>query len=245
MDLIAHRGCADAYPENTLLAIERSSRRFPAVELDVRRCRSGELVVIHDETVDRVTDGGGAVADLRWTDLRELEVLGSGERIPLLSEALAHVPPGVNVQIELKETGLAADAVASVTDSGVDARFTSFLPEALADVRTTDLDAALGYLFDHGVGIEQGLETALELDCNYLHPHANVCMTTDVVEHAHSAGMDVIAWGVDDVATCEQLREIGIDGATAESWAFETSETVGSSEGKTATSGELEKQTVN
>jgi glycerophosphoryl diester phosphodiesterase len=82
MDLIAHRGCAGQHPENTVRAVRKSSRRFPAVELDVRRCRTGELVVFHDETVDRVTDGTGSVAAMDWDRLRSLEVLESGERNP-------------------------------------------------------------------------------------------------------------------------------------------------------------------
>jgi glycerophosphoryl diester phosphodiesterase len=220
MDLIAHRGCADEYPENTLHAVERASRRLPAVEMDVRRCRSGELVVFHDETVDRVTDGTGSVAELDRADLRELEVLDSGEGVPLLSKALAAVPPDVSVQVELKETGIAADAVAVVADADadVDARFTSFHPEALAEVRETDPHASLGYLFGADVGVETGLETALDLDCEYLHPHAELCIETDVADRADAEGMDVIAWGVDDAATCEDLREVGIHGATADSW---------------------------
>jgi glycerophosphoryl diester phosphodiesterase len=218
MDLIAHRGCSDEYPENTLLAIDRAARRLSAIELDVRRCRSGELVVIHDERVDRVTNGVGAVAELDRADLCELTVLDSGERIPLLSEALAAVPEDVSVQIELKETGIAADAAALAADAEPDARFTSFLPDALAEARDAAPDVALGYLFDHHVGVDAGLETARELDCEFLHPHANQCLETDVIERARAADLTVIAWGVDGAATCERLRTAGVDGATADSW---------------------------
>ncbi|NEU56313.1 glycerophosphodiester phosphodiesterase [Halorussus sp. MSC15.2] len=218
MELIAHRGCADEYPENTLHALERASRRLPAVELDVRRCGSGELVVFHDETVDRVTDRTEAVADLDWTDLRELAVLDSDEGVPLLSEALAAVPPSVSVQVELKETGVGADAATVVAQSGREARFTSFVPEALAEVREADPDASLGYLFGGGPGVEGGLDTARELDCDSLHPHADLCIGTDVVERAHADGMDVIAWGADSQSVFEALRAAGADGATADSW---------------------------
>ncbi|PSP55438.1 glycerophosphodiester phosphodiesterase [Halobacteriales archaeon QS_1_67_19] len=218
MDLIAHRGCADEYPENTVRAVERAARRLPAVELDVRRCRSGELVVFHDATVDRVTDGTGSIARLNWEQLRELEVLGSGERIPLLSEALAAVPSNADVQVELKQAGIAGGAVAAVADAGVDARFTSFRPEALAEVREHDPTAPMGYLFGAAVGVETGLATALALDCRYLHPHSSLCIETDVVERAHAQGLDVIAWAADDAGTVADLRAAGVDGATADSW---------------------------
>ncbi|WP_435174830.1 glycerophosphodiester phosphodiesterase [Halorussus sp. AFM4] len=230
MELIAHRGCADEYPENTLHAVERAARRLPAVEIDVRRCASGELVVFHDETVDRTTDGTGPVADLDWTDLRRLDVLGSGEGVPLLSEALAAVPPDVTAQVELKETGVGADAAAVVAQSGRTVRFSSFVPEALAEVREADPDADLGYLFGDDVGVDEGLAIAEDLDCEYLHPHADLCLETDVTERARAAGMDVIAWGLDDPATCERLREAGVDGATADSWTLAGVEAGGEAE---------------
>jgi glycerophosphoryl diester phosphodiesterase len=218
MELIAHRGCADEYPENTVHAVERSSERLPAVELDVRRCRSGELVVFHDETVDRVTDGSGSVARMDWEELRELDVLDSGERIPRLSEALDAIPSGVSAQVEFKQSGIAADAVAVVAESDVDARFTSFLPEALAEVSDHDPTASLGYLFGDPVGVETGLATALALDCDYLHPHSALCIETDVVERARREDLSVVAWGVEDEATVAALRETDVDGATADSW---------------------------
>ena len=68
MRLIAHRGFAAVHPENTVRAVRAAARVADAVEVDVRRCATGELVVIHDATVDRVTDGTGPVADhsLAW-----------------------------------------------------------------------------------------------------------------------------------------------------------------------------------
>jgi len=222
MELIAHRGCADEYPENTLHAIEQSARRLPAVEFDVRRCGSGELVVFHDETVDRVTDGTGTVAEMDWSRIEKLDVLDSGHGIPLLSEALAAVPPGVTAQVELKETGIGADAAAAVAESGVDARFTSFVPEALAEVRACDPDASVGYLFGDDVGVDTGLETALKLDCDFLDPHSALCVETDVVERARAEGLSVLAWGVDDAATVDALRTADVDGATTDSWTLAT-----------------------
>jgi len=104
MQVIGHRGCADVYPENTVRAVTRAANFLDAVEVDVRRCGSGELVVFHDETVDRLTDASGRLADVAWAELQELDVLGSGELIPRLETVLAAVPDGVELQVELKET---------------------------------------------------------------------------------------------------------------------------------------------
>ena len=218
MELIAHRGCAEQYPENTVHAVEQSSRRFPAVELDVRRCRSGELVVFHDETVDRVTDATGSVAGMDYHRLRSLDVLESGERIPRLPEALAAIPGDVSVQVELKQAGVAADAVSTIATADVDARVTSFLPSALAEVRERDPQLPTGYLFGESVGVETGLRTARALDCDTLHPHSTLCLETNVVDAAHATGMDVVAWAADEAATFERLAAAGVDGATADDW---------------------------
>lgn len=217
MELIGHRGCGQQYPENTVRAVRQSAKYLQTVEIDVRRCASGELVVFHDETVDRLTGGSGAVADLAWDELRELEVLDSGEPIPSLEEMLAAFPAGVTAQIELKEAGLAADVRDRVAASGVDAHLTSFSPDVLAEVTELDWAVPTGYLFESVP--TASLETAIDLECEYAHPHFDLCLETDVVEAAHDRGLDVIAWKAaktaDDVA---RVREAGVDGITADRW---------------------------
>ncbi len=111
MRLIAHRGFAATAPENTIAAVQSAAEYADAVEFDVRRCGSGELVVIHDETVDRVTGGVGAVADSSLEELQSLTVLQSGERVPTLEEMLEVVPPSVEINLEMKELDIAADVL--------------------------------------------------------------------------------------------------------------------------------------
>jgi glycerophosphoryl diester phosphodiesterase len=132
---IAHRGYAAEAPENTIAALRRAGRRADGVELDVRRCGSGELVVVHDATVDRVTDGTGRVADHSLAELQALDVLDSGESIPRLDAALAAVPDDVMVNVELKETGVAADAVATLQGVANPVLVSSFSETALREVR--------------------------------------------------------------------------------------------------------------
>jgi glycerophosphoryl diester phosphodiesterase len=102
---MGHRGVRGAAPENTMAAFEEAHRQgADAVELDVLVCRSGEAVVIHDPTLERVTGGEDkrAVADLTYTELRRVDV-GAGERVPLLSEVLAFARErrlAVNVEIK-------------------------------------------------------------------------------------------------------------------------------------------------
>jgi len=88
MRCIAHRGFAGEYAENTVGAVASAADIADWVEVDVRRCGTGELVVVHDETVDRVTDSTGEVAELSQAELAQLNVLRKRWGIPTLAEVL-------------------------------------------------------------------------------------------------------------------------------------------------------------
>jgi len=92
--IIAHRGLDEVYPENTLIAFRAALEKGMAIEIDVRGTSDNELVVLHDDTLDRTTDGSGAVANTTLADVKQLDA-GSwwdtrftGERIPTLDETL-------------------------------------------------------------------------------------------------------------------------------------------------------------
>lgn len=216
MELIGHRGCAAQYPENTVLAIRESAVRLNAVEIDVRRCATGELVAFHDERLDRVTDAEGRLAETAYAKLSELEVLDSGESIPLVEEVLEAVPAGVTLQIELKERGLAADLRELLDERTVDHRVASFMPDALAEVRDLGWDVPTGYLF--GEKPRANVERAVTLGCEFVHPHHELCLETDVVRTARDEGLGVLAWNTDDPAVVERIRGCGVDGITADRW---------------------------
>src|SRR5271170_2281555 len=113
-EVFAHRGGRKWAPENTLAAFKKSlDVNVDGVELDIHRCKSGELVVIHDENVARTTNGTGLVKDLTWTELRKLDA-GSwfgaefkGEHLPLLSDVLNLVDGKATVNIEIKNIPIA------------------------------------------------------------------------------------------------------------------------------------------
>lgn len=119
--VIAHRGFSGRAPENTLAAVERAiDARADMVEIDVSLSRDGEVVVIHDETLERTTDGAGAVLDHDLADLRRLDA-GSwfdpsfaGEKIPTLDEVLDRVRGRILLNVEIK-TEAVADVPAEAT----------------------------------------------------------------------------------------------------------------------------------
>lgn len=218
MKFVAHRGCPDHNPENTCLAVAEASKRLPSVEVDLRRCATGEVVVFHDEHVDDLTDGTGRLIDLDWESVRSLRVDGSDEPIPTLDEVLDAVEPGTTLQLELKEPGLARNVRAAVADYDGPVRISTFEPEALAEVARMDWEPV------HGTGLlfwdapNANLDLAHVLGCRTVHPKVPLCLDTDVVARAKDEGFSVIAWGLDDPDALPQLREMGVDGVTTDTW---------------------------
>ncbi|ELZ78291.1 glycerophosphodiester phosphodiesterase [Haloferax larsenii JCM 13917] len=208
MRAFAHRGCPVLAPENTLAAFRAATPRLPCVELDVRRCGSGELVVFHDETVDRMTDGSGAVADATLAELQELRVGDSDESIPTLAAVFDALPDSTFVNVELKESGLATDLAAVVADVSNEVLVSSFEADALREVREAST-LPVAYLFADDWA--DPLATAAELDCAAVHPYYEL-LSAARVEEAQDAGFDVNTWTVPDRETVERLREWGVNG---------------------------------
>lgn len=104
---IAHRGARGYGEENTLGAFKNAlAMEIDAIELDVRICKTGELVIIHDETVDRTTNGKGLVSEKSFSEIRKLETKNK-EKIPTIQEALDLINKKSKVAIELKVKGIA------------------------------------------------------------------------------------------------------------------------------------------
>ncbi|PSQ26414.1 glycerophosphodiester phosphodiesterase [Halobacteriales archaeon QS_9_68_17] len=214
MDLIAHRGFAAEAAENTVGAVRRAGELADAVEVDVRRCASGELVVVHDPTVDRVTDATGQVSDLSLAELRALDVLGSGEGVPSLAAVLEAVPDGTRANIELKERGLAADALAAAEAAGTDLLVSAFDPAVLREVAAVGPDVPTAYLCTHRD--DAPAATADRLGCDALHPSFPLCVVTRIVARAHDVGLDVNAWTVARRAVARLLDACDVDGVIAD-----------------------------
>ncbi|WP_049985245.1 glycerophosphodiester phosphodiesterase [Halobellus rufus] len=232
MQAIAHRGCLTQYPENTLRAFRAASAAVDMIELDVRRCGSGELVVFHDETLDRVTDATGEVAETDYDALKAVSVLGSGEPVPRLVDAFEVVPPSVGLNLELKGRDVAAEAVEVAADYDHEVIVSSFYPDDVADARDAGAPS-IAFLFYDGAGddgseesedetasdggetdfdVDAALDVAADLGCGYVHPAVDLCLDTDVVARAHDRGFAVNSWTAADAETVRELSARGVDG---------------------------------
>ena len=215
--LIGHRGCAGQYPENTVRAVERASPHVDAVEVDVRRCASGELVVFHDADLDRLTEGTGPVADADWDELRELTVLDSVESIPRLDEVLRAVPEGTAINVEIKERGVAGGALDAADRAANDVLFSSFLPDALATLRHRDPGGDRALLVADG-DPDALVSAATDLGCVAVHPSIDLATEPGFVETARDAGLTVNAWTAVDREDAEELLAAEVDGVIADRW---------------------------
>ncbi|APW99517.1 glycerophosphodiester phosphodiesterase [Halobiforma lacisalsi AJ5] len=216
MRLIAHRGFAATAPENTIAAVRSAAARADAVEFDVRRCGSGELVVVHDETIDRVTEGTGPVAEKSLEELKRYTVLDSEERIPTLEEMLAAVPDTVEINLEMKSSGIAADVLDALTDAGLDNRVvtTSFLESELRAIREHDRSQPTGLLASRR--LETPVTTAIELDCDVIGANYGRCLTTRLVPRAKRLGLEIHAWSLERRLTARVLGVWGVDCVSAD-----------------------------
>ncbi len=213
MDVIGHRGCAGEFPENTLAAVRGAGPHVDAIEIDVRRCESGELVVFHDERVDRLTDATGRVDELDYDELTSLTVGDSTESIPTLEAVLAACPAACWLNIELKTTGLTDQLLDAVDDTPQEILVSSFETAALAALGAEDVDTALLFAEDFDANLEQ----AMELGCAALHPQYSL-IDADDIARGHERGFSVNAWTVPTPAEVQRLRGGGIDGVIVDSW---------------------------
>lgn len=223
MQVIGHRGCADRGPENTRLAVRRAAPYVDVVEVDVRRCGSGELVVVHDDRLRRLTGVRGRVSETAYSRLRSLRVLGSDEPIPLLSDLLADVPDDVAVNVELKHAGMAADLLVVLDDVPNEVLVSSFDPAALRELHDAST-LPLAYLFHQelrrlGRDWRHGLEVGRRLDCAALHPSVGLCTDgSERVAAAQEEGFAVNVWTVKRAPTARRLRRVGVDGLIVDDW---------------------------
>lgn len=217
MDCLAHRGFAGVNPENTVQAVRAAaSAGADWVEIDVRRCGSGELVVFHDETLDGLIDASGPVGETPLETLRSLTIGDSEATIPTLSAVFEAVPDGVGLNVELKERGLAADCLAVFDRYDNDVLVSSFDADALREVAAvSDVDLAL--LFANGP--DAALDLAGDIGCSVVHPFRRCC-DAGFVDTAHGAGFDVNAWTVQNGTQADRLASLGVDGLIADAPGF-------------------------
>lgn len=215
MLVIGHRGAMGYAPENTLLSFQKALElAVPMVELDVYTCRTGELVVIHDHTLERTTNGAGFVWEKSLTELQALDA-GSGEVIPTLPQVLKLLDRRCSVNIELKGAGTAAPLsklLQSYLESGWQADdflVSSFdhpelqrFHQQMPDIRIGALTC--GIPIDYARFAQDLGAWSANLDKDFVTP--------EFVSDCHRRGLKCLVYTADSPLEIRRLHQMGVDG---------------------------------
>jgi len=216
---IAHRGASGRFPENTLAAFRAAIDAGAMMcELDVQATRDNAVVVIHDKTVNRTTDGVGTVAKMTLAEIRNLDAgarfkdgTARGERVPTLDEVFAATAGKCGLNIELKAIGVEREVAALIRkwNAAETAMVSSFDWRALETMRALDSAIRIGVLGEKDV--PKMFDIAARLGAYAINPRFDLA-TRDFCETAHEHGLKVLVWTVDSPGTMRMLIDNGVDG---------------------------------
>jgi glycerophosphoryl diester phosphodiesterase len=215
--IIGHRGAAGTMPENTLASFNKAiALGVDMVELDVQRCKTGELVVLHDDNVRRTTNCKGFVREMTLEQVQQCRIGFRGDTIPTLEEVFKLVNRRVAINIELKMLGTALLAGELVTRyvneygwSYEDVVISSFQHKELAVLKEAYPYIRRAPVFER---VPQSFAPIIKL----LSPYAVVLnyrtVTPAIMDEVHNAGVGVYVWTVNKEKQIRKMIALGVDG---------------------------------
>lgn len=227
--MIAHRGASGTRPENTLAAFQRAiDLGADMIELDVTLTRDEELVVIHDETLERTTDGRGPVRSLLLEEIRRLDA-GSwfapefaGERVPTLAEVLERLRGRVLLNVEIKEeavtdvlsNGIAERVVTLIREKGAPGAviLSSFDPRALEQAREVGPEIPRASLYDEKRHAGLDPREIMDRVGAVVFSPGREQLSPEMVAACHAAGRLITVYTVDEADEMRRMIELGVDG---------------------------------
>lgn len=216
MFIIGHRGSAGTHPENTLKAIDVAlDCGVDWIEIDVRMV-DDTIIVLHDDTLDRTTNGYGSIYAHSLEELRKLDA-GDGQQIPLLAEALDKIDGQVTLNIEIKEPQLTESLVAfTARYVGQQPRWqnrillSSFYPQTMRELsRLAPAGHLLAALSE--TNADESIKFALDIGA-YSVNIALAQLSKSVVDEAHRDGLKVLVYTVNEVTDIERCYDCSVDG---------------------------------
>lgn len=223
MKIYAHRGVASLYPENTMIAFQEAvNMKSHGIELDVQLSKDGIPVVIHDETLERTTDGTGWVKDYTYEELRQFNASYKFREqfghcpIPTLAEVcklIRYTSISLNIELkneiipypELEEKVYEVINLFQLNDQVV---ISSFNHESLKYFRTIAKDIQTAVLSDHA--IENSVEYILSLGATGFHPNY-LTVKKELVDELRACGIVVRPYTVNDPSVMKQMHEDGVE----------------------------------
>lgn len=208
MKIYAHRGVSATHPENTLEAFQATlDLGVYGVELDVHASADGVPVVIHDEKLERTTNGVGLVTDKTVAELAALDA-GNGQGVPTFEQVVALAADRLHFDIEIKGKHCEQGVLDVLSlHPRTTAAISSFDWEVLANVRRLAPDLELWVLTDDVD--QEAIETARQLGATML-AVGHRSISDDSMQMAGEAGLEVMAWTVNSQKEADRLRKLGV-----------------------------------
>jgi glycerophosphoryl diester phosphodiesterase len=227
VDNIAHRGASAYAPENTIAAFDKAvEMKADYIEIDVQRSKDGKLVVIHDTTVDRTTDGSGKVGNLTFKELRNLDA-GSwkskqfaGAQIPTFDEILDRYHGKIGILIELKAPelypGIEENIAGKLKERNLDKPqnekiiVQSFNHNSMKKMNELLPKVPIGVLTSSSADTTEQALQEFSTYADYFNPSYGI-VTPDLVNQVHSLGMKIGSWTVRSQEAANFLLNVGVD----------------------------------
>ncbi len=222
--IMAHRGACAYAPENTMPAFELAKELgADGIELDVQLSRDGKLVVIHDEEIDRTSNGHGLVSGMSYDELCGFDFSAGKDgykntKIPLLEEVFEFASrEGIFVNVEIKDSSfgktfpiadkvIEAEKKYKMTGNVTYSSFNHYILRYLKSV-STEIPVSILYVG----GFVDIWEYAKKLDCDGIHPHYSALADKEVVSECHKLGIKVRPWTVNSEEQINFAFDLGVD----------------------------------
>jgi glycerophosphoryl diester phosphodiesterase len=220
--IVAHRGASAYEPENTLRAFRRAVELGADMsELDVHLSQDGELIVMHNATVDQTTDGHGAIQDLTLDQIRSLDA-GLGERVPTLQQVVDLVRGRNGLYVELKAPGTPGATVKLLRGNGFIARgqviVGSFEPAFVGETKALAPELSVSLLVGPLYPAHELIELAHSANADYVHlcwenraPEPHRLLTPELLASLHGAGLRIVLWHEEREEELRVLRSLDVD----------------------------------
>lgn len=214
--VIGHRGAMGHETENTLASVQKAlDLGVDMIEIDVFKIESGEIVVFHDERVERLSNGGGKLEEYNIVDLNQL-ILDGNHRIPMLQDVLKLIDNQVALNIELKGANT-SDRVNFITNYYIKERgwlrenilISSFNWDELRAYRELNPEAQIAVLTEDDP--LAAMEVAKELNAIAIHPNYQM-LTAENTAKMQDAGYKVYTWTVNEAEDIQKMKSFGVDG---------------------------------
>lgn len=220
---IAHRGASAYEPENTLRAFRRAIELGADMsELDVHLSKDGHVIVMHNATVDKTTNGRGAIKDMTLIELKRLDA-GEGEKIPTLPEVIDLARGKNGLYIELKGEGTPSAVVNSMRASNFTDRrqviVGSFLAPLVQEVKDLAPEIATSLLVGPVLPADQLIAMTRAVKADYVHlcwenrhPQPHKLLTPELLGALRAAGVGIVLWHEERLSELKMLRTLDVDG---------------------------------